>query len=438
MAQINKNYRKLAAGYLFPEIARRANAYVAANPTAKMYRLGIGNTTEALPSAIIEALRNEVDKLAANETYSGYGDEQGNQNLRDALVNYYEEKGVNLKSDEFFISDGAKADAANIQSLFVNESIVAIQDPAYPVYVDSNVIAGRSPAFVPDGEDSLAIESYKISGSGPKGSLFTETTVENSEVKIEALKVGYWTFNATGYNGQGRPIASGETTLYLSKKSTSATLTLDQEVGTGSILLTYLWEATQTNAQSTVNFRLLDSSDKEVTGITPTINFEDGEATFSGNVAAGFYTVMVSIESGEEIVGGLVESLRVIDQTLSEATRTIEIGKLVDLGVITIVDGTVPPFDGEVTLSPTTYDLGDSLTLTLTASEGLSSYSLQWYCEGVPLEGETNSTLVLNSLKGGAIRYDVVISLAPHGAIGSCGILVAIPLTPTLVSQDSE
>src|SRR5690554_5873567 len=128
MAQINKNYRKLAAGYLFPEIARRANAYVAANPTAKIYRLGIGNTTEALPSAIIEALRSEVDKLAANETYSGYGDEQGNQNLRDALVDYYKEMGVTLKSDEFFISDGAKADAANIQSLFVNESIVAIQD----------------------------------------------------------------------------------------------------------------------------------------------------------------------------------------------------------------------------------------------------------------------------------------------------------------------
>ncbi len=147
MAQINKNYRKLAAGYLFPEIARRANAYVAANPTAKIYRLGIGNTTEALPSAIIEALRNEVDKLAANETYSGYGDEQGNQNLRDALVNYYAEMGVTLQSDEFFISDGAKADAANIQSLFADESVVAIQDPAYPVYVDSNVIAGRSPAF---------------------------------------------------------------------------------------------------------------------------------------------------------------------------------------------------------------------------------------------------------------------------------------------------
>lgn len=147
MAQINKNYRKLAAGYLFPEIARRANAYAEANPLVKLHRLGIGNTTEALPPAIIEALQRGVENLATNETYSGYGDEQGNKNLRQALVEYYKGLGVSLQSDEFFISDGAKADAANIQSLFVAESIVAIQDPAYPVYVDSNVIAGRSPNF---------------------------------------------------------------------------------------------------------------------------------------------------------------------------------------------------------------------------------------------------------------------------------------------------
>lgn len=147
MAQINKNYRKLAAGYLFPEIARRANAYSEANPAVKLHRLGIGNTTEALPPAIIEALQREVSNLATNDTYSGYGDEQGNKNLRQALVEYYKTLGVTLQSDEFFISDGAKADAANIQSLFVAESIVAIQDPAYPVYVDSNVIAGRSPNF---------------------------------------------------------------------------------------------------------------------------------------------------------------------------------------------------------------------------------------------------------------------------------------------------
>ncbi len=296
----------------------------------------------------------------------------------------------------------------------------------------------RSRNIVPDGDDPLTIVSYKISGQGPGDGANFESFVDESEVTIESLKVGFWSFSAVGYNADGSPIASGETTLYLSKKSTSASITLDQEVGEGLIALTYKWEATQTNTESTINFRLLDSSDNEILGITPAIDLAEGEATFSGGVAAGFYTVMVSIESGGETIGGVVESLRVIAQTTSQTICKIEIGKLLDSGTISIIDGTSPPFDGEISLSSVDYDLGESLTLTLTSDEELSAYSFQWYCEGVPIEDETNSTLVIDSLSGGASRYDVVISLAPHGAIGSCGVLVAVPLTPTLVSQDSE
>lgn len=107
-------------------------------------RLGIGNTTEPLPPSIIEGLRRGVDKLAKVETYTGYGDEQGNANLREALAARYAGYGVTLDPDEFFVSDGAKPDSANIQSIFGADNIVAVQDPAYPVYVDSNVIAGRT------------------------------------------------------------------------------------------------------------------------------------------------------------------------------------------------------------------------------------------------------------------------------------------------------
>ena len=296
----------------------------------------------------------------------------------------------------------------------------------------------RSRNIVPVGTDPLTIVRYKISGQGPGDGASFESFVDESEVTINSLEVGYWSFSAIGYNAQECPIASGEITLYLSKKSTSASLTLDQEVGAGSILLTYQWEATQTNSESIINFRLLDSFDNEVEGITSTVNLEEGEATYSGTVTSGFYTVMVSIESGGEVIGGAVESLRVIDQTISQATRIIEIGKLLDSGIISIIDGTTPPFDGEISLSSDDYGLGESLTLTLTSDGGLSAYSFQWYCEGVPLVGETNSTLVIDSLPGGASRYDVVISLSRHGAIGSCGVLVAVPLTPTLVSQDSE
>lgn len=147
MATINKNYRKLSAGYLFPEIARRAKAYQEAHPGVVLHRLGIGNTTEALPPAILEGLHAKVTRLGNAETYTGYGDEQGDTPLREALSRYYSSLGVDIPSDEFFVSDGAKSDAANIQSIFAEENVVAIQDPAYPVYVDSNVVAGRTGLF---------------------------------------------------------------------------------------------------------------------------------------------------------------------------------------------------------------------------------------------------------------------------------------------------
>ncbi len=149
MARVNPNYRKLSAGYLFPEIERRVAAFQEENPAAKIHRLGIGNTTEALTPAVIAGLKDGVERLAAVETYSGYGDEQGQLELRRALSRYYDSLGAAIDPDEFFISDGAKPDAGNIQSIFGDNSIIAFQDPAYPVYVDSNVIAGRSGPYDP-------------------------------------------------------------------------------------------------------------------------------------------------------------------------------------------------------------------------------------------------------------------------------------------------
>lgn len=147
MAKINLHYRKLCAGYLFPEIGRRIKVYQQENPQAKVHRLGIGNTTEPLTPSVVSGLRDAVDRLAVIETYTGYGDEQGEEVLREALARFYLQRGVNLDKDEFFISDGAKPDAGNIQSIFSTANLVAFQDPAYPVYVDSNVIAGRSGAY---------------------------------------------------------------------------------------------------------------------------------------------------------------------------------------------------------------------------------------------------------------------------------------------------
>ncbi|MDY6827082.1 MAG: LL-diaminopimelate aminotransferase [Bacillota bacterium] len=149
MARINSSYRKLSAGYLFPEIGRRVREFQKTNPSTRILRLGIGNTTEPLTPAVIDGLQEGVERLSAVDTYTGYGDEQGEIELREGLASYYSSLGVDLEADEFFISDGAKPDAGNIQSIFDADSIVAFQDPAYPVYVDSNVIAGRSGPYDP-------------------------------------------------------------------------------------------------------------------------------------------------------------------------------------------------------------------------------------------------------------------------------------------------
>lgn len=144
MARINSHYDKLSAGYLFPEIARRTNAFLEQNPGVQVLRLGIGDTTEPIVPAVLDGLDQGVKSLGNADTYSGYGPSEGVLPLRQGLAGLYAERGVKLDPSEIFVSDGAKSDSANIQGVFSQDSVVAVQDPAYPVYVDSNVIAGRT------------------------------------------------------------------------------------------------------------------------------------------------------------------------------------------------------------------------------------------------------------------------------------------------------
>lgn len=147
MAKINKNYKKLQAGYLFPEIARRTREFLERNPGIELIKLGVGDTTQPLTPTVIDGLETMVKELAGVKTYRGYGAEQGNLQLREALCAHYKNYGVYIESDEIFISDGAKSDTSNIQSIFADDSVVAVQDPVYPVYVDSAVIGGRTDNF---------------------------------------------------------------------------------------------------------------------------------------------------------------------------------------------------------------------------------------------------------------------------------------------------
>ncbi|HJV34702.1 LL-diaminopimelate aminotransferase [Geomonas sp.] len=145
MAQINDNYLKLKAGYLFPEIGRRVRAFAAANPEAKVIRLGIGDVTQPLTPTILKAFHDAVDDLSKGETFMGYGPEQGYDFLIDAIIEKsYKPLGVELKTTEMFISDGSKCDCANILDVFALDNTVAIGDPVYPVYNDTNVMIGRT------------------------------------------------------------------------------------------------------------------------------------------------------------------------------------------------------------------------------------------------------------------------------------------------------
>ena len=144
MRSINSAYAGLSGNYLFSEVARRVRAYKEKHPEADVISLGIGDVSQPLVPAVIEALHKAVDEMGRAETFRGYGPEQGYAFLREAILKHdYLSRGVNLDADEIFISDGAKSDVGNFQELFGEDAVIALTDPVYPVYEDSNAMAGR-------------------------------------------------------------------------------------------------------------------------------------------------------------------------------------------------------------------------------------------------------------------------------------------------------
>ena len=145
MTYINDHYLKLTAGYLFPEIGRRVQAFCEANPSANVIRLGIGDVTEPLAPAVIQAMHTAVDELAERSSFHGYGPEQGYDFLRVAIAEHdYRARGAEVDADEIFVSDCSKCDSGNILDIFGENNVIAVLDPVYPVYVDTNVMAGHT------------------------------------------------------------------------------------------------------------------------------------------------------------------------------------------------------------------------------------------------------------------------------------------------------
>ena len=152
MPKLNENYLQLKDSYLFSEIAHRTAAYSEKHPDKPVIRLGIGDVTRPLCECAIKALHESVDEMGQSATFKGYGPEQGYAKTRDAIAAYYKRNGVEVDADAIFISDGAKSDTGNITELFGHDNVILIPDPVYPVYVDSNVMAGRTGTYDPETE----------------------------------------------------------------------------------------------------------------------------------------------------------------------------------------------------------------------------------------------------------------------------------------------
>jgi len=168
MIRVNEHYQKLRASYLFSDIRKRTEAFQKANPGRDVIKLGIGDVTRALPAACIAAMHKAVDEMAADATFRGYGPEQGYEFLCEAIARHdFQARGADIAADEVFVSDGAKCDTGNFQELFAREIRVAIPDPVYPVYVDTNVMAGRTGAW---------------SGGRYQGLVYLPCTTENGYV----------------------------------------------------------------------------------------------------------------------------------------------------------------------------------------------------------------------------------------------------------------
>ncbi len=172
MALVNENYLKLPGSYLFSEIARRVSQFKKDNPDADIIRLGIGDVTLPLPTAVTAAMKKAVDEMSSQETFRGYGPEQGYEFLIQKIIeNDFKPRGVDLAIDEVFVSDGAKTDTANFQEIFAIDNTLAVTDPVYPVYVDSNVMAGRTGSFNANGQYEKIVYLPCTEANGMKPSL---------------------------------------------------------------------------------------------------------------------------------------------------------------------------------------------------------------------------------------------------------------------------
>jgi len=293
----------------------------------------------------------------------------------------------------------------------------------------------------PDGEHPLSIATYQIKGTGPNGEILSSITTENANLVIDGLVMGWWTIEASAFNNMEKILVSGSVKTYISSQSNSADLIMDAIPGTGTLDLTFSWNPEQTDSTTELTIMLKDSTGKVLTMEPTTINLATGQATLECTLPAGFHTLFVSMDNGDECLSGHVESVRIIDGTQSTGTVPLIIGTVIDSTSLTLINGTLSPISGTIACEPSIPVRNQSATLTYTPvlSEGVvsSELSVQWYLEGQAIQGATSFILEIQAVLPGTHRYDVVVSHPSQGSIGSTGLLIQVPTLPVVVNPST-
>lgn len=287
-----------------------------------------------------------------------------------------------------------------------------------------------SRGFVPS-IDEMTIAGYRVSGVGPKNQTF-EVSAENASVTIGNLAIGWWTIHAVGVNTDEVELVSGDLTTLLSSKTATAKLELSNLVGEGTLEAKVCWDPDQVADDVSVVATLTNQSGAKMTIDTGTIDTAKGEVLISASLPAGSYLLSLQLYSQGVQVSGAIQALRILDKQESAGEIEMIIGDLSTTYVITIIDNTMLPIDGTITINPTEPLPGKSVTFSWSASElpegiDVSDLAIRWYCEGILLVDEDEASLTCTP-KPGTHRYDIVVSHSRLGSLGSSTILVSMPV----------
>lgn len=277
--------------------------------------------------------------------------------------------------------------------------------------------------------ETMNIAQYRVFGSGPNGET-TDVTGSTSVVTLGQLLMGKWSLTAQALNSSGAILAEGSLTTMLSSVTNTATIHLTELVGSGTLSVAYSWNIEQVAPDAHLQLSLTDQEGTAVTIGEPAIHPETGTATFSLSLPSGSYTLCSKLYSQETLVSGSAEAVRIIAGTTTTGALEMKMGDRSTAFTMTVINDTMMPIAGTVSCSPSEPKAGESVTLTFTPDnlEGIDERALtaSWFCEGMPVDGSGFSYTSVP--KAGSHRYDIIVSHAKLGSLGSTTILVDMPI----------